>query len=37
MGARNGANLFGIREGKVVKIVLYGVRGRALADLGLSE
>jgi hypothetical protein len=37
MGSRDGVNLFVIREGKVVKIVLYWDRNRALADLGLEE
>jgi len=37
MGTADGANLFVLREGKVMKIVLYWDRNRALADLGLAE
>jgi hypothetical protein len=37
MGARDGANLFVIRAGKVVKIVPCRDRDRALADHGLEE
>jgi|SRR5271163_1419582 len=36
MGTEDGANLFVIRDGKVVKLVLYRDRNRALADLGLE-
>ena len=36
MGTADGANLFVIRDGKVVKIVLYWDRERAFADLGLA-
>jgi hypothetical protein len=36
IGAK-GAELFQIREGKVTKLVLYGDRDRALADLGLAR
>lgn len=36
MGTHDGANLFVIREGKVVKVALYWDRDRALADLGLA-
>jgi ketosteroid isomerase-like protein len=31
------ANLFRIRDGKVTSLTLYWDRGRAIADLGLSE
>jgi len=37
MGIADGANLFVLRKGKVVKIVLYWDRNRALADLSLEE
>jgi hypothetical protein len=36
MGIADGANLFVLRKGRVVKIVLYWDRNRALADLGLE-
>jgi hypothetical protein len=36
MGTADGANVFVIREGKVVKIVLSRDRNRPLADLGLE-
>ena len=32
-----GANVFYLREGKVIKLVIYFDRGHALADLGLEE
>lgn len=37
MGTAEGANLFVIRRGRVVKLVLYWSRERALADLGLTS
>jgi hypothetical protein len=30
------ANLFRMRDGKVVRLIFYSDRGRAFADLGLS-
>jgi hypothetical protein len=36
MGTSDGANLFVIRDGKMVKVVLYWEWRRALADLGLT-
>jgi hypothetical protein len=35
-GETETANLFHIRDGKVVRLVLYANRERALADLGLE-
>jgi ketosteroid isomerase-like protein len=35
--AQSVANLFEIRDGKVVRLVIYFDRGRALADVGLSN
>jgi ketosteroid isomerase-like protein len=32
-----GAELFHVRGGKVTKLVIWGARGHAFADLGLSE
>ena len=37
LDARSVANLFEVRNGKVTSLTLYMDRGRALADLGLSE
>jgi ketosteroid isomerase-like protein len=38
LGTRmKGAELFHVREGKVTRLILYGVREHVLADLGLSE
>jgi ketosteroid isomerase-like protein len=37
MGTENGAILFAIRDRKVVKLVNYWDRERALADLGIEE
>jgi ketosteroid isomerase-like protein len=34
--SRKGANVFHVRNGKVVKLLLYEDRGPAFADLGLS-
>ncbi|MGO8907492.1 MAG: nuclear transport factor 2 family protein [Solirubrobacteraceae bacterium] len=36
MGTAEGANVWFIRDGKVVKVVMYWDRARALADLGLT-
>ena len=35
--AKTSANLFHIREGKVIRLVIYFDREQALADLGLDE
>jgi ketosteroid isomerase-like protein len=37
LGSANGAHLFHLRDGKVTRLIAYGDRERALADLGLSE
>ena len=38
LGTRmKGAELFHLRDGKVTRLVLYGVREHAFTDLGLSE
>jgi len=36
MGTAEGANVWFIRDGKVVKVVMYWDRARALSDLGLT-
>jgi hypothetical protein len=37
IGSAQGANLFHVSDGKVIKFVLYLDRERALADLGLAS
>ena len=36
-GWMNGAGLYQVRDGQVIRVVLYSDRARALADLGLKE
>jgi ketosteroid isomerase-like protein len=36
-GWMNGAGLYHLRDGQVIRVVLYSDRDRALADLGLEE